>query len=72
MTKRLTPWFSVKVKPVRVGVYNASIFMDATVFRKWDGTAWSIGYPTAKRAAKSTERTGFPDKIMWRGLAEKP
>lgn len=73
MSKQLTPWFPPKVKPVRKGVYIASVAR-STFYRYWNGHRWYFGADTVSGAAK--ERRAWPARyqgaIAWRGLASDP
>lgn len=71
MKAKLTPWFSAKTPPVRVGWYDAQYCFGSTipVERLWfDGKMWLF--------KKNGEQTDFGRHFLledkWRGLAEKP
>lgn len=74
---KVTQWFPANIKPVHIGLYNASIAGNTRLMRLWNGRYWSRGfYPEVmngseiKRAKKSKYR--LQDCVKWRGLAEKP
>ena len=72
---QLTPWYPPHIKPVRAGVYNASIFKDEEMLRYWDGKnwswAWTIG--ASKKCIKfAIEKTGYGGNFYWRGLSAAP
>ena len=71
MTKlKTTPWFPTRVKPARVGYYEAKYSgcnEDEVCMRYWDGVEWRIS-PTRIALFGLGGITG--DK--WRGLAEQP
>jgi hypothetical protein len=69
---KLTRWFSPKVKPVRKGVYNASLFRDDDFFRYWNGRQWSMGDSYAHAGLRHYPPTELQDDLYWRGLAEQP
>jgi hypothetical protein len=73
MKQKLTPWFPSKVKPVRVGVYVASIFRDESMYRYWNGRTWSYPDETPKGAfAIRSTVSECSSEVEWRGLAEQP
>lgn len=61
MSKKLSPWFPVSVKPARVGVYEVKQ-LDTRPRLMWDGKKWQ-----KKRWRVSND---WGDK--WRGLAYDP
>ena len=66
----LTEWYPPDVKPIRPGVYEATINKPHNKFRwyaKWTGYAWSEGVSTIKEAAKEDTISSFQNK-HWRGL----
>ena len=71
-----TRWFSARVKPVRVGLYEVNrpgVCPDYPVrtFLQWHGTRWSHTQHSSKGQFPYTNASMWhPDK--WRGLAEKP
>ena len=72
---KLTPWFSGKQKPVRVGVYMVdqswpdSEIQPQAVYAYWDGTYW---YPQATYAHLAVDLICHgPSKYpfrQWRGV----
>lgn len=74
----LTGWFDPKVKPVRLGEYNASQFQNQDTLRWWNGTTWSCMYfgkePDAykDKARGLVEMAKLQDLIYWRGLRYDP
>lgn len=73
-TKKLTPWFPPEVKPVREGVYIATVVREETFYRYWDGRLWLTGDNTVKGAYREAGE-GIPtwhQSIHWRGLAKAP
>jgi hypothetical protein len=77
MTKpKLTPWFNGSVKPVRPGVYLATILMSGKLddsrglYRYWNGKHWCKPSDTPTEAAHpSMQRRAFFRITYWRGLA---
>lgn len=76
-TSDLTPWFPKGVKPVRKGVYIASMAGN-NFYRYWNGKWWSNG-------VFDLEKNGWPDvrngkfgsykeqmQMRFRGLAKDP
>lgn len=75
MSKKLTPWFPAKVKPVHVGVYQTiqSHFPGSkTFYQFWDGQRWGFSGHTANEAFEDKRVKSFYQDGDWRGLAEKP
>jgi hypothetical protein len=68
---KLTPWFSAKVKPVRVGVYEIRMYCLPRWYRRWSGKCWYAGSSSVDEAAKEAEELLYTVD-MWRGLAEEP
>lgn len=70
---KTTPWFSMKAKPVRIGVYEVDWQDgDTTFFSYWDGRGFNGGWVTPQRAR---EHFNFGHKwskkpTRWRGLAK--
>lgn len=76
-TQQLTPWFSGRERPGRVGVYERieeSIKLHD--FSLWDGRRWMIGHATPEQADnlvmyeslyQPTGDSGF----SWRGFTEE-
>jgi hypothetical protein len=69
--KELTPWFPPHIKPVRPGVYIASVAKQE-FYRRWTGKYWCYGaYDIAlARTLKRKWPDNFPPN--WRGLNEDP
>ena len=68
---KLTPWFSVRNQPVRVGVYERD-HQDGrpTCFQHWNGEWWSVfgetpGIANGRKHFKSAYQHG-----TWRGLTK--
>lgn len=64
--ERLTPWYPHEIKPVRVGLYQASIYREGNPTAPkmlWDGKQW--WHPINERPCDHQDR-------VWRGLARKP
>lgn len=70
--RKLTPWFPANVKPVREGIYIATVVRGDTFYRYWDGKVWHCGGDTVAKAAANRGFWRFQNQIRWRGLAEKP
>jgi len=73
---KLTAWYPGTVKPVRKGVYIASVGKNK-FFRYWNGRWWSVGtffpYLTGWPNSESPKYGDKQDQahIKWRGLTEK-
>ena len=73
MTKlKTTPWFPTRVKPARVGYYEAKYSgcnEDEVCMRYWDGMKWRIS-----QSGVGVALFGLcsPSGDKWRGLAEQP
>ena len=72
----LTEWYPPHIKPVRVGVYNASKEKVDWNFRKWMGNAWSVCWQADLDvdhiAWCKTQPTQDQSNIYWRGLSVAP
>ena len=68
-----TPWFSHKVKPARLGVYEARAHSDddGMYYARWDGGQWMAICTTPANAQVNSTPALWQDK-PWRGLAQKP
>jgi hypothetical protein len=74
MSKELTPWFPMRVKPARIGVYNVSCRahdQSGAWYAKWDGFRfhWYAKHPND---ILSSDHGGNDRTQSWRGLAKKP
>ena len=67
---KLTPWFPVHSKPVRVGVYE--IF--GGYYSYWSGRFWVATDATPQFAAdpRFFDLPSCTQDKKWRGLAERP
>ena len=75
---KLTPWFSARVKPARVGWYQAAYHGYGTYWRYWTGRRWRIGFgldatsnPIPPVIGDGTCEFGNKAKDKWRGLTTK-
>ena len=66
MTKKMTPWFPVEIKPVHVGVYATSLH-GYEGYSFWTGKSWC---DTVRKPELAVKRRGFQNK-KWRGFVEK-
>jgi hypothetical protein len=70
----LTPWFPIRIKPVRVGVYNVSCKdsgQSGKWYAKWDGKGF--GWYALSLTSIDGDHCGLPDcTLSWRGLASDP
>ena len=69
MSKKMTPWFSAKTKPIHVGVYET----DLTGYRGysfWNGKYWSDTSYKLDMELIIKKRRGMQGK-KWRGFTEK-
>jgi hypothetical protein len=66
MSKKMTRWFPVNIKPVHVGVYETSLngYMG---YSFWGGNWWC---DTAQKPGLAGKRPGMQKK-KWRGFTEK-
>lgn len=72
---KLTDWFPVDTKPMRVGVYEtkAQNHFDGTRFQFWNGQFWCAYCPTAERAAhESNSNKSSVQNPAWRERANNP
>lgn len=73
--QKLTPWFSIDIKPAHLGVYQ---FDDgALVYRRWFGNGFGFSHSTPERASQVTRVTWkWRERRLagcrWRGLAKDP
>ena len=68
MTKQMTPWFPVRIKPVHVGVYETDL--DGYLgYSFWNGKWWRDTNHKPELAAFE-KRRGMQQK-KWRGFKEK-
>lgn len=73
MSYKLTPWYPANTRPVRVGVYNASIYFNDEIYRYWNGEwwgDWASGFPI--ECVSLQDKKCPVQDLAWRGLAEKP
>lgn len=68
---KLTPWFPPEVKPVRVGVYIATVRKPSVFYRYWDGESWLCG-SFDQQLANASRPDWYGPPIHWRGLAKQP
>lgn len=71
---KYTPWFSHKVKPVRVGAYEVrdadKAAFDHGKFAYWNGAAWSWACLKPYHAANYPNCYGAEQAKQWRGLTK--
>jgi hypothetical protein len=69
MSKKMTRWFSVNIKPVHVGVYETNLnrYMG---YSFWNGKYWSDTSSKLDMERHHKERRGMQKK-KWRGFTEK-
>jgi hypothetical protein len=66
MSKKMTPWFPSRIKPVHVGVYETDL--DGYFgYSFWNGKRWG---DTAHKPELANEWRGMQQK-KWRGFEEK-
>ena len=68
MSKKLTPWFKVKERPARPGLYQVAydgVPHRPPAYRLWTGDRWRSEHG-------STTLFGVASRDAWRGLAEQP
>ena len=68
MSKEMTPWFPVRIKPVHVGVYETDL-AGYLGYSFWNGKWWSDTYHLPEFAVFQGCR-GMQQK-EWRGFKEK-
>lgn len=68
---KLTPWFSVKEPPVRVGVYERYHDDDGpSCWQRWNGQYWGPVEFDAKRAASAEDFRSCYAFGQWRGISK--
>ena len=67
MTKKMTRWFPVEIKPVHVGVYQTNLYGHWVGYSFWTGKRWC---DTAQKPELATKRKGSQSK-KWRGFTRK-
>jgi hypothetical protein len=78
--RKLTPWFDVDTKPVRIGAYQTKFprFKNSTDdwikgYSYWNGKGWSNQWSRVVDVnAHKKWTSGAIQEKMWRGLAEEP
>ena len=75
MSKKMTPWFPSRIKPVRAGVYETKWDCAGEWehgFSYWDGFEWANGSESPEGAYQRRSWAGgaVQDK-KWRGFKEK-
>ena len=75
MSKKMTPWFQSKTKPIRAGVYEIQwYFVDSWErgFSYWNGTKWANAVETPNKAylCKKWVQGACQDK-KWRGFTKE-
>ena len=71
MSKKLTDWFPVNVKPILPGVYETPALASKR-FQFWNGEFWCFYAPSVDAAYKYRKGKSMVQPHKWRGLAEKP
>ena len=69
--EELTPWFPPEIKPVRPGIYIASVAR-REFYRRWDGERWYYGDYTVEAAKKRRKKWPLQVPLLWRGLNYDP
>jgi hypothetical protein len=69
MSKKMTRWFSVNIKPVHVGVYETEL-QGYLGYSYWNGEYWSDTSSKLDMPPHFKERRGMQKK-KWRGFTEK-
>jgi hypothetical protein len=69
MSKKMTRWFPVNIKPVHVGVYETN-FNGYMGYSFWNGKYWSDTSSKLNMELRFKERRGMQKK-KWRGFTEK-
>jgi hypothetical protein len=64
---KLTPWFSGKQKPVRVGLYQRDI-RGIVVYAWWNGHVWSLGDKSKRRVLSFKRHSSYHQDLDWRGV----
>lgn len=78
MSKKMTPWFPSKTKPVRAGVYEVSTPNSrANKYAYFDKSGWRLCASSVKSAAKEEDwgsnwgSSMTLPRSMWRGFTEE-
>jgi hypothetical protein len=69
MSKKMTPWFPVNIKPVHVGVYETDL-AGYLGYSYWNGKYWSDTSFKLDMERVIKRRRGMQNK-EWRGFKEK-
>ena len=69
MSKKMTRWFPVNIKPVHVGVYETDL-AGYLGYSYWNGEYWSDTSSKLDMELRFKERRGMQKK-KWRGFKEK-
>jgi hypothetical protein len=70
---KVTPWFSMREKPTRPGVYQVRTTGCSNFYSKWTGKCWTLTGLNVDDAAKQRERSNScynGEVTAWRGLAQ--
>ena len=67
-----TPWFSPKVKPVHVGLYERKVKDFGSPWSFWNGEYWGGWGGTPMIAVENKRHKSSRQDWQWRGLATKP
>jgi putative component of toxin-antitoxin plasmid stabilization module len=71
---KLTRWFPGEVKPVRKGVYEKRLVLEAfngnRVFQYWNGRYWCVSHTHVDIAFSSRIFKSDYQDGMWRGVAK--
>lgn len=67
-TEKVTPWYPPHIKPVRNGLYQATMYTNNPAsdapYMQWNGERWMNPYNGGKPCEEQSR--------AWRGLAKKP
>lgn len=74
---KLTKYFSAKIKPALVGVYDRNdkgtfMYNGMPNYSYWDGSRWGVSCITVKGAHGERNIRSSEQNLPWRGLAEDP
>ena len=70
MSKKMTRWFPVNIKPVHVGVYETNLNGYMMGYSFWNGKYWSDTSFNLDMPPHFKKRRGMQNK-KWRGFKEK-